>query len=91
MTVNEESVSIPVGGSVTLVVKFENYTGPRLPRLNVSTPNWADIIILAEPRSEADGDASRFTVSSTSKKTGAFNVAFASPCGKKQVTVNVQE
>ena len=90
MTVNEGSVSIPVGGSVTLVVRLENYTGPRPPRLNVSTPNWADIIILAEPRAAEDGDASRFTITSTSKKTGAYNVAFASSCGKKQVTVNVQ-
>lgn len=90
LTVNEGSVSIAVGGSVTLVVRLENYTGPQPPRLNVSTPNWADIIILAEPRAAEDGDASRFTVTSTSKKTGAFNIAFASPCGKKQVTVNVQ-
>ncbi len=91
LTVGESSVTMAVGGSALLAVKVENYNGPAPPRLNVSTPNWADIIILAEPRTDADGShTSRFTVTSTSKKTGAFIVAFSSPCGKREVTVNVQ-
>ena len=58
-------------------------------RIAPSTPNWADIIILAEPHTPADGNGARFTITSVSAKTGAFVVTFASPCGKQQVTVNV--
>lgn len=91
VTFSESSVSMTVGGSATLALTLENYSGPAPPRLNVSTPNWADIIILAEPSAPAaDANTSRFNISSISKNTGAFTVAFATPCGKQQVTVNVR-
>ena len=68
---------------------LENYTGRTPPRIDPSTPNWADIIILAEPHKPEDGNGARFTVTSISAKTGTFLVTFTSPCGKQQVTVNV--
>ncbi|HEX8686840.1 MAG TPA: hypothetical protein VF654_10065, partial [Pyrinomonadaceae bacterium] len=78
------------GGSATVALSVENYAGKTPPRINPSTDNWADIIILAEPHKPEDGNGARFTVTSVSAKTGAFLVTFASPCGKRQVTVNVQ-
>ena len=78
------------GGSATVALSLENYAGRTPARIDPSTANWADIIVLAEPRTPADGSGARFTITSVSPKTGAFVVTFASPCGKQQVTVNVQ-
>ena len=78
------------GGSATVSVTLQNYAGRTPPRIQPSTPNWADIIILAEPHKPEDGSGLRFTVTSVSAKTGAFLVTFASPCGKGEVKVNVQ-
>ncbi|MBA3240427.1 MAG: hypothetical protein H0T60_04295, partial [Acidobacteria bacterium] len=91
MSLSESSVTIKNnGGAATLTVAFDNFDGPSAPRVNPSTSHWADIVVLAEPRAAADGNSSRFTVSSTSRKTGAFVVNFNSPCGKQQLTVNVE-
>ena len=91
LTISELSVEIKSnGGSATLTVRLENYAGKGAPRVNPSTENWADIIVLAEPRAPTDGDALRFTVTSVSAKAGTFAVTFSSPCGKQVVTVNVK-
>jgi tetratricopeptide (TPR) repeat protein len=91
LSVSDPSVEIKSnGGSATVTLKLENYTGKGAPRVNPSTENWADIIILAEPHAPTDGDAMRFTISSVSSKTGSFNVTFSTPCGKQDVTVNVK-
>jgi tetratricopeptide (TPR) repeat protein len=91
LTISDPSVEIKSnGGSATVSVKLENYAGKGAPRVNPSTPNWADIIILAEPHAASDGDLLRFTVTSVSGKSGAFVVTFSSPCGKQDVTVNVK-
>jgi tetratricopeptide (TPR) repeat protein len=91
LTLSDPSVEIKSnGGSATVTLRLENYTGKGVPRVNPSTENWADIIILAEPHAPADGDALRFTISSVSSKVGSFNVTFSTPCGKQDVTVNVK-
>ncbi|MDQ3917237.1 MAG: hypothetical protein M3348_01935 [Acidobacteriota bacterium] len=91
LTVSDHSVEIRSnGGSATVTLKLEGYAGKGAPRVNPSTENWADIIILAEPHAPADGDALRFTISSVSSKSGSFNVTFSTPCGKQDVTVNVK-
>jgi tetratricopeptide (TPR) repeat protein len=77
------------GGSATVAIGLENYTGRTPPRIDTSTANWADIIVLAEQHTPADGSGARFTITSVSTKTGTFNVLFSSPCGKQQITVNV--
>ncbi|MBV9926362.1 MAG: hypothetical protein JOZ96_15185 [Acidobacteria bacterium] len=78
------------GGRAAVYVGILGYTGQALPRIEPSTPNWADIAVLAETHKEEDGNGTRFVVSSTSGKPGAFLVNFTSPCGKGTVTVNVQ-
>jgi Tfp pilus assembly protein PilF len=88
---SEESLTIQAnGGSATVALTFENYSGASPPRVRPSTPNWADISILAEPLKPDDGGRVRFTIISVSGKTGAFVVTFATPCGKREVTVNVR-
>jgi tetratricopeptide (TPR) repeat protein len=91
LVLGEEPLTIKSnGGAATFAARLENYTGAAPPRINPSTSNWADIIVIAEPRTEADGNGARFTVTSISNKTGAFIVNVNSPCGRRQVTVNVQ-
>jgi tetratricopeptide (TPR) repeat protein len=88
---SEEAVTIQAnGGSATVALTLENYSGATPPRVNPSTPNWADIGILAEPHKPEDGGRLRFTITSVSRGTGAFVVTFASPCGKRDITVNVK-
>ena len=91
LTAGEPSVEFKAnGGSAAIRLGVENYTGQTPPRIDASTTNWADIIVLAEPHAPEDGVGARFTVSSVSNKTGAFLVNFSSPCGKQRVTVNVR-
>jgi tetratricopeptide (TPR) repeat protein len=91
VTISDPSVEIKSnGGSATVTLKLENYAAKGVPRVNPSTENWADIIILAEPHAPTDGDSMRFTISSVSTKLGSFTVAFSTPCGKQDVTVNVK-
>jgi tetratricopeptide (TPR) repeat protein len=91
LVVSEESLKVRKhGGTTTFTVTLENYSGPKPPRIVPSTSNWADIIILAEPRTETDGETARFTVSSISSRAGTFLLNLTSPCGKRQVTVNVE-
>lgn len=91
LNVSDPSVEIKSnGGSVTVTLRLENYAGKGAPRVTPSTENWADIIILAEPHAPADGDSMRFTISSVSSKSGSFVVTFSTPCGKRDVAVNVK-
>lgn len=59
--------------------------------IKVSTPDWAHIIILAEPRNASDApNSARYTISSIGKTPGTFTVLFNSPCGSREVKVTVK-
>jgi hypothetical protein len=90
VTLSEVELNLKAGGGAAVVsVSLEGAADPS--KIQPATPNWADIVILAEPRSDADGDtARRFTISSVSNKTGRYTVTFTTPCGKQEVAVNVQ-
>ena len=91
LTLGDTALNIKSGGGLAAVwVGILGYTGQTPPRIEPSTPNWADIAVLAEPHKPEDGNGARFLITSNSAKTGAFLVTVASPCGKRQVTVNVQ-
>ena len=91
LTLGETALNIKSnGGRAAVWVGILGYTGTTPPRIQPSTPNWADIAVLPEPHKPEDGNGARFLVTSTSAKTGAFHVTFTSPCGKGEVTVNVQ-
>ena len=90
LAASEESLAMKAnGGSASLALSFEGYSGASPPRVTPSTPNWADIMILAEPRKPEDGVTLRFSITSVSGKTGPFTVTFATPCGKLDVPINV--
>ncbi|MDT7690263.1 MAG: hypothetical protein QOE46_3022 [Acidobacteriota bacterium] len=90
LTASESALSLKAnGGAATVAIGVEDYAGHTPLRIEPSTTNWADIIVLAEPHAPEDGNGARFTITSVSTKTGAFLVAFSSPCGKQQVTINV--
>ena len=91
LTLSESALNLKSSGSrVAVWVGILGYTGQTPPRIEPSTPNWADIAVLAEPHKPEDGNGARFSITSTSAKTGAFLVTFSSPCGKAEVTVNVR-
>jgi hypothetical protein len=91
LTLGESALDIKSsGGRAAVWVGILGYTGQTPPRIEPSTPNWADIAVLAEPHKPEDGNGARFVITSTSGKPGAFVITFASPCGKAEVTVNVQ-
>lgn len=91
LTLGETALNIKSnGGRAAVWVGILGYTGTTLPRIEPSTRNWADITVLAEPHKPEDGNGTRFLITPTSGKTGAFLVTFSSPCGKAEVTVNVQ-
>lgn len=77
------------GGSVVVTVSVNNSAD--VSKISAATRNWADIIILAEPRNAADDNsAARYTITSVSQKTGTYTVTFTSPCGKREVAVEVK-
>jgi tetratricopeptide (TPR) repeat protein len=76
------------GGSASVVVTLEG--GGNLAGINATTANWSDIIILREPQANSDANSIKFTVTSISKTTGNFNVAFKSPCGTQELAVTVK-
>ncbi len=91
VSISESSVQMSRnGGSATLTLTLENYAAATRPRINVATLNWADIVVLAEPHADSDGNVYKFTITSTSQKAGAFAVNFTTPCGKREVTVSVK-
>jgi tetratricopeptide (TPR) repeat protein len=88
LTVSEPALSIKgAGGSATLLVSIEG-TGD-LSKITATTPNWADILILAEPRTPEE-TAQKFTVTAVGGKAGTFVAVFSSPCGKREVQVEVK-
>lgn len=89
-TLSETAVRLKAGGGSAVVsVQLEGVAD--LTKIRPATPNWADIVILAEPRTDADAEnARRFTISSVSGKPGLYNVTFNTPCGKQEVAVTVQ-
>jgi hypothetical protein len=76
------------GGSASVVVNIEGEGS--LAGINAVTANWSDIIILREPQGDANNNSLKFTITSISKTTGNFNVAFKSPCGSRELIVTVK-
>lgn len=76
------------GGAAVLTVTVEGAGDPS--KINAVTSNWADILVFAEPRTAADANAQRYTISSASGKPGTYAVTFGSPCGKLDVQVEVK-
>jgi hypothetical protein len=90
LTVSESALNLQAGGGSAVVAVGLGGAGD-LSKVSARTPNWADILILAEPRKpEDDASAQRYSISSVSGKPGRYTVTFTSPCGKRDVQVEVK-
>lgn len=87
LTFSPAPLSLASGGTASLSVTSE--AGADLSKLSATTPNWADILVFAEPRA-ADSPAARFTVSTVSGKPGTYTLVFKLPCGTSELQVEVK-
>lgn len=88
-SVSEEPLTINSnGGSIIIPVNFSGAGGQS--SLQATTPDWADIAVFAEPKTNIESGVFNYSITSVSKRTGAFSVVFKSPCGTKKITVNVK-
>lgn len=78
------SLSIRNGGAAALIVGGPGEAG----RVNVTTPDWADIAVFSEGRAGGNGWV-RYSVRSVSKRAGVFTVRFTTPCGSQTIPVTV--
>jgi tetratricopeptide (TPR) repeat protein len=87
-SVSEEPLTIRSnGGSIIIPVNFNGAGGAS--SLQASTPDWADIAVFAETKTNLESGVYNYSITSVSKRTGTFTVVFKSPCGTKKITVNV--
>lgn len=75
------------GGSIIIPVTFNGANGSA--SLTASTPDWADIAVFAETKTNIEAGVFNYSITSVSKRTGTFTVVFKSPCGTKKITVTV--
>lgn len=87
--VSEEPLTIRSnGGSIIIPVTFNGANGAA--SLTATTPDWADIAVFAETKTNIEAGVFNYSITSVSKRTGTFTVVFKSPCGTKKITVNVK-
>jgi tetratricopeptide (TPR) repeat protein len=88
-SVSEEPLTLRSnGGSIIIPVSFNGAGGAA--SLTASTPNWADIAVFAETKTNIESGIFNYSITSVSKRAGAYTVIFKSPCGTKKITVNVK-
>lgn len=87
--VSEEPLTLRSnGGSIIIPVSFNGAGGAA--SLTASTPNWADIAVFSETKTNIESGVFNYSITSVSKRTGTYTVIFKSPCGTKKITVNVR-
>lgn len=88
-SVSEEPLTLRNnGGSIIIPVSFNGAGGAA--SLTASTPNWADIAVFAETKTNIESGVYNYSITSVSKRTGTYTVIFKSPCGTKKITVIVK-
>lgn len=89
ISVSENTLKIRSnGGSATLSISHNGSIDSAA--ITANNPNWSDILVFPEQRSAKNSGEVRYSVTSTSKKSGTYTVTFNSPCGPKTVTVRVE-
>ncbi|HEX8492870.1 MAG TPA: tetratricopeptide repeat protein [Pyrinomonadaceae bacterium] len=76
------------GGSIIIPVSFNGAGGAA--SITASTPNWADIAVFSETKTNIESGVYNYSITSVSKRTGTYTVIFKSPCGTKKLTVIVK-
>jgi tetratricopeptide (TPR) repeat protein len=88
-SVSEEPLTLRSnGGSVIIPVSFNGAGGAA--SIEATTPDWADIAVFAEPKTNIESGVFNYSITSVSKRAGTFTVVFKSPCGTKRITVTVK-
>ena len=88
-SLSEEPLTIRSnGGSIIIPVNFNGANGSA--GIEATTPDWADIAVFAEPKTNIESGVFNYSITSVSKRTGTFTVVFKSPCGTKKIMVTVK-
>jgi tetratricopeptide (TPR) repeat protein len=88
-SVSEEPLTLRSnGGSIIIPVNFSGADGAA--SISASTPNWADIAVFAETKTNIEPGVYNYSITSVSKRPGTYTVVFKSPCGTKKITVTVK-
>lgn len=89
VSVNQEEVSIiNNGGTIAVTITLD---GMPLDEKKISVDfDWANINVFLEPNVKSDGHSALYKIVSSSKNTGTYKITFKTPCGLKDVTVNVR-
>ena len=88
-SVSEEPLTIRSnGGSIIIPVNFNGAGGAA--SIEATTPDWADIAVFAEPKTNIESGVFNYSITSVSKRAGTFTVVFKSPCGTKKIMVTAK-
>ncbi|HEY0385396.1 MAG TPA: hypothetical protein VGC64_05265, partial [Pyrinomonadaceae bacterium] len=88
-SVQEEPLTIRSnGGSIIIPVTFDGPKGAA--GIEASTPDWADIAVFAEPKTNIESGVFNYSITSVNKRSGTFTADFKTPCGTKKVTIIVK-
>jgi tetratricopeptide (TPR) repeat protein len=90
LALNQSELTINQGASALVTVSLDG--SDKLSGVKAATPDWAHIIILSEPRNDADKqtNSARYTISSIGKTAGVYTITFTSACGAKEIKVTVK-
>jgi hypothetical protein len=80
-----DSLTIRPNGSAVVTVTLSDLS--RAAGIQPVSSDWANLAVFPEP---AEGDSFKYTITSISKMTGTYYISFKSPCGLKNLTVNVK-
>lgn len=84
--VSANSLSVRVGRAASLVLG-----GPGAGvRINVSTPDWANLAVIYEGPAAGHNGWLRYSVRSVGSRTGLYTVRVSSPCGSQTIPVTVK-
>jgi hypothetical protein len=82
---SEDSLTLRPNGSAIITVTLDGLTGAA--DIKPISSDWSNLAVFPEP---AAGGSFKYTVTSISKATGTYFISFKSPCGLKNLTVNVK-
>jgi hypothetical protein len=89
ISVNQKSLTISNnGGAGYVTLSADGLTDPA--KILATTPDWSEIAVFLEPKTNADESVFKYSITSVSKRTGTFSVNFKSPCGTQELSVTVQ-
>jgi tetratricopeptide (TPR) repeat protein len=88
ISVSQENISlIGGGGSVAVLVGSE---GGDIKDIKAASSSSKDVEVVAEPEIAGVSGRALFVVRSLTANAGTYQVSFASPCGKKEISVRVR-